>query len=619
MTDQPNPATPPDAALPPPAPEPATSPTAASWTEPSLPAVEPAEAPAPAEVVARDAGTPAGAAIPSRRASGIRWAIAIGGIAVVVGLTAVIIALAGGRPTPSIAVGYMPSNAVQYGEYRLDLPGDQRQKLASFLAKFPGFADQAAVQPKLYEVFDKIVTLASSNSQTFTTDIEPWFGGQIAAGSGPFDAAALSGMSTGPMAGIGNQLVVVTVKDAAKANAWIQKTISNSAVGSPYGGATLYSAGGYAAAVTDKVILGGSEAAVKAAVDTNGQGNLAADPEFKAAFASVSHDYVSFSFIDYRSLVSSVVSMGLPAAGLERSIDDALLGLVPTWFASQMRFENDAIVSESSYPSVDFGFDAKNKASTLAGHAPPSALFYAESHDIGAAQKAFLDKLRAIPELSSTFGQIDQSAGLIGGLDGLFGWWGDTAVVIGPDTAGSLSGGLLIAPTDAAAAKKTFETLRSFIVLGGGQAGIKLRDEKHGDATVTIIDFSAAMASSGGVPPGVKAEIAYTVTDDIVVLGYGQSFVNAVLDAGPGPSLADDARFKGLLDRVGKENLGLTFVDVQGIRGLVEPLAKGLVKADEWAFYEKEILPYLSHLDALVSSARVDGDIDRLPMAFTVK
>jgi hypothetical protein len=30
-------------------------------------------------------------------------------------------------------------------------------------------------------------------------------------------------------------------------------------------------------------------------------------------------------------------------------------------------------------------------------------------------------------------------------------------------------------------------------------------------------------------------------------------------------------------------------------------------------------VPYVSHLDALVSSSKLDGGINRLPMSFTVK
>jgi hypothetical protein len=121
------------------------------------------------------------------------------------------------------------------------------------------------------------------------------------------------------------------------------------------------------------------------------------------------------------------------------------------------------------------------------------------------------------------------------------------------------------------------------------------------------------------VPPGVKTEIAWTVTDDVVAVGYPAAYVNAVLDAGPGPSLADDERFKSLVARVGADNLGLTFVDIQGIRALVEPLVKPLVPADDWAYYEKEILPYVSHVDAVISSSRADGNVNRLPMAITAK
>jgi hypothetical protein len=649
MTDQPNPAAPPPGSDPAagtpgdvpgptePTPSPAPTPTpeasaptqgptptwaqpGPTWAEPGLPAVEPADETAPAQAVARDGGE-AGA---TRKSSGVRWAIAIGGIAIVVGITIAIIALtSGSRPTPSIAVGYMPNDTVQYGEYRLDLPGDQRQKLAAYLSKLPGFADQSAIQPKLNEVFDRIVAAASSNSQTFTTDIQPWFGGQIGIGSGPLNLSPPTGdaqdQSVMGMGRFGNQLVVVTITDPAKAKAWVEKTAGTKATATEYGGASLYTATGYAAAVTDKVLIAGREAAVKAAIDTKGQGTLASDPEFNAAFSSVSRDYVAFGFVDYRSAVTSVVNLAAPSGGLERSMTDAFLGFIPAWLATDARFEDDALVAETAFPSVDIGFSAKNRASTLSGHAPASTLFYAESHDVGAALTAFLDKLRAIPELSSTFVQIDQSAGLIGGLDGLFGWWGDSAVVIGPNPDGSIGGGLLIAPTDAAAARKTFATLRSFVVLGGAQAGITLRDETHGDATVTIIDFSGAMAASGGVPPGVKAEIAYTVTDNIVVVGYGAAFVDAVLDAGPGKSLADDARFKSLVERVGTENLGLTFVDVQAIRNLVEPLVKPLVSDEEWATYQREIVPYVSHLDALVSSSKIDGGINRLPMSFTVK
>ncbi len=264
---------------------------------------------------------------------------------------------------------------------------------------------------------------------------------------------------------------------------------------------------------------------------------------------------------------------------------------------------------------------AANKRSTLTSHVPPATIFYAESHDVGKSLTALLDRFRALPELRDTFAEIDRTAAIAGGIDGSIGWWGDTAIAVSTGSDGSLHGGLLIAPTDVEAAKATFGTLRALLALGGSQAGLEVRDEQHGDTTVTIIDFSGVSGVTD-VTVGAKplpTEFAYAVTNDIVVIGYGPSFVTDVLDAGPGPSLADDARFKSLLARVGEENVGFSFVDVDAIRKLIEPIAKSEASADDWATYEREIVPYVSHFDAVISGIRIDGDINRLISAFTVK
>jgi hypothetical protein len=573
--------------------------------------------------VTSESGTFGAEAPAGRRASGVRWAIALGGVALVVAATFAIIALASGRPATSIAVGYMPAETIQYTEVRLDLPGDQRQKLAAFLANFPGFADQASVDTKLDEILDRLLSAASNGEQTWSADIRPWFGGVIATGSGPLSTEGLSGM---PMSGMaGAPFVVVTIKDPAVATAWVQEMIGASASSSQYGDATLISGGnaaaGFVIGINSEVMLAGTDAAVRAAIDSKGDGKLAEDAEFKAAFETVGSDYVGFSFMEYRAYLESILNMSTGSgSGLDRTtVDDELLAMVPPWQVSVARIEADAIVGESVYPSIDFGFKAGNKRSDLAGHVPPGTMFYAESHDIGASLTALLDRLRQMPDLKDTFGQIDQGAGMIGGLNGLIGWWGDVGVAVTKLPDGTVGGGLLIAPTDAAKANETFTTLRSFLVLGGGQAGLQLRDVQHGDATVTVIDFSEAAGSSVDLPPGYKPEIAYAVTNDIVVIGYGQAWVEAVLDAGPGPSLADDARYKELLKRVGEENLGVTFVDVTAVRGLLEPLVRAELPADQWATYEREIVPYIVHLDAVVSSSRKDGDLDRLRQALTVK
>ncbi|HET9347076.1 MAG TPA: DUF3352 domain-containing protein [Candidatus Limnocylindrales bacterium] len=600
-----------------------TAPATPAAGEPPTPGYEPLEPGtfAPAHAVARDGAAFSGT---SGRPSRVRWAIALVGVALVVGITAAIVALASGRPDASIAVGYMPDDTVQYSEYRFDLPGDQRQKVASFLSAFPGFDDQAAIDTKLDETFDRIVAAVSSGEQTYTADIEPWFGGQVAMGSGPI-ALGDGGFSTFGMMGGPQAVLVVSVKDQTLAANWVAETAGDELTRTQYNGAVLFSAPsdfgpGFSLAINDEVMIAGLDAAVRAAVDTNGDGRLADDAEFRAALNVATRDYVLFTFSDNRALFSSYLELfnqrgaGDPQA---MTIANEALSLVPAWIATYGRFESDALAFDTAQPSVDLGIELSNGPSALLGAAPPTTIAYAEVHGVGAALSAVVGRFRAYPELDDAIRQAESTIGM--GLDAIYGWWGDMALVLDQDEAGVFGGGLLIAPTDAAAAERLFQVLRSLLVFGGADAGVEIRDVPHGDATITVVDFGeAAGASVDELPPGYKPEIAYAVTPELVVIGYGQAFVESVLDAGPGPSLADDARVSGLLDRVAEENLGFAFLDVRSIREALEPLLREDMSADEWAYYETEIKPFLLPFDALAGSVRRDGDLDRGSSVITV-
>ena len=67
-----------------------------------------------------------------------------------------------------------------------------------------------------------------------------------------------------------------------------------------------------------------------------------------------------------------------------------------------------------------------------------------------------------------------------------------------------------------------------------------------------------------------NVQLAYVATDEVIAIGSSPDFVKHVLDAGAGASLADDARYKGLLGRVDAEHSGVSFLDLAAIRGLIE-------------------------------------------------
>ena len=81
------------------------------------------------------------------------------------GATLAVAALLTGGTTQATVLRYVPQDTVVYGELRLDLPGDQRQAVAEFLSKFPGFADQAALESKIDETLDRLLGEASDGSR----------------------------------------------------------------------------------------------------------------------------------------------------------------------------------------------------------------------------------------------------------------------------------------------------------------------------------------------------------------------------------------------------------------------------------------------------------------------
>ena len=160
------------------------------------------------------AAAPTAPAVPpptKGRPSRVRWAAAIAVVALVVIVSGVAAALLAGRAPNAKILAWAPANSIVYGEFRLDLPGDQHDNLAEFLSHFPGFDDQAAIDTKLDEALDQFLTSATDGDQSYTADIEPWFDGEVG-----FVASDLPNPGTTADAesfDTGSAVVLLSVKD----------------------------------------------------------------------------------------------------------------------------------------------------------------------------------------------------------------------------------------------------------------------------------------------------------------------------------------------------------------------------------------------------------------------
>ena len=578
---------------------------------------------------------------PPRKGGRVRWAVSLAVVAVVIVASAAVAAIITGRSSTAVVLGYVPADTTAYSEVRLDLPGDQRAAAGAFLSKFPGFADQAALDTKLDEVLDQLVKDATNNEQTYTANIKPWFDGEIAFSVGPLPPAPAASSDGTQFLGSSRALALVSIKDQALAQAWFDAAIAKTGAkttSQAYSGATLTvfeATDGvtFALALIDgKVAAAGDIASVKAAVDSKGSSGFASEPGPKAAFDSVKDDYVGFGYVALRPLLDWSNNLnkarGSAVGGVAmEGISDTILKAVPEWTAYWLRFEKDALVMEASAPrAASATGPTENRSSTVVEHVPSSAIFAATSHDLGKTLKETLDLYSTDASAKPVIDQLNQALDLVGGPDAAFGWARDWAIAV--DAAnGTPEGGLIVEPSDPDAAKKLFTALRTFITLGGDQVGATVKDETYNGTTITTVslgDLGKLSGMAGGsaaalpVPTG-NLEIAYAVTDKVVVIGSGAGFVEAVLDTTPSTSLASNETYKTLADRAGT-GTGGSYVDLGAVRGLIEKAAvDGKADAAELKKYETDIKPFLVPFDAMFAAGSIDGDLTRSVIYITVK
>jgi hypothetical protein len=623
--------------------------SAPGGTAPATGGTEPAPAPSGTGVPPAQVGWPsAGAAATTQPVAGpgprrgLRWAVAIVVVALVVTTAAAAAFIMAGKAPDATVLRWVPTDSIIYAEARLDLPGDQRAKLAEFLSKFPGFRDQSTLETKINEVLDRAVSGASNGDQTYSADLAPWFGGEVAFSMGELPSMAdLSDPESAKA--IPEVVTFVSLKDDAKAKAWIGDVIKDAPtttedyngteltlISTP-GGAAAGSMGAWAIPAGSKVLIAGQVDAVKAALDTKGASGLAADAGFSAALAASDDDHVGFMYMNMRSYMDWAMGMS-DAAGVDvcgSTLSPELLAMVPDWMGMRLRIEGDALVMDAAGPLPEGLADKPtNRVSTIAARMPASTIALVEGHDVGKGVLDAIEIYRSDPACADAVKQVEGVVGMLGGFDDLVGWIGDAAVVLNRTDDG-VEGGLVVQTANADDASDLLATLRSFVALGGSSAGMSIREETHGDTTITILDAGdasslfglAGMGAGMTVEPpggaGSHIELAWAVTDDMVVLSVGPNFIKHVLDTDEAGSLGADARFDSLIQRTGKDNVGIVFADLSAMRELVE----GAVAEDAEALakYEAEVKPFLLPFDAYIQSSSVGGELSQTKAVITIK
>jgi hypothetical protein len=534
-----------------------------------------------------------------------------------------VLAFTASSAAASPTLAYAPATSAEYVEFRLDLPGDQRDQLARFLAHFPGFADTTILESKLSDAFDRLATDATNGRYSYSGDFAPW-----AAGPAAFVVLSMPATTTtSPQELLASEhvAVLVAVKDAAKAQVELDKLKDDAAAAGATAssaaiqGTTVWTLGGgtsssmhlsYALAPDMLMVtLRADDIGALLDVKAGRTASLGSSAAYQDASAGAPADRLSSFYVNTKAVMAAV-QYDITSGPLASLLPSGALDKLPEAVFGTIRAESDKLLVDVRYAGGTA--PAAVHASSLAEHVPGSALAYVEAHDAGKGIATLITELKGVPQLHDQLGSLSQVEGLLGAnVESFVSWIGDAGVVVdAPQNANAMPGiGLVATVTDEAVAKAKLAQLRNLIALGGGSSGLTVNDADHNGVTVTTIKLPVGEAMS------FVSSVSYAVAGGMFILGVGPDFVPQALDLQAPDSLARAAGFSDTLAAAGgPDSSGFVYLDVRSIREAVEAAIPSGKRAD----YDMNTRPYLAPFDRVLALNGTSGSTQFARMIVTV-
>jgi hypothetical protein len=539
----------------------------------------------------------------------VRWGVAVGTLAVVVGVVSIAVVLLAAGSVGSAIRGWLPPDTVAYLEVRADLPGDQRSNVADLLARFPGFADRATLETKIDETIERLL---DDSGVRWTQDVKPWFGGEfgLVVTSAIFDAAAELD-EPGPFEPAAppedGAALLVAVRDAAAASAWVATQVEGDVRTETYAGGELTLVAGpegtmMAFAARNDVLVLGGEGTVRAVLDTGGASRVGDSEPFAAGRRAAPGAYLGFGYVDLAAFIDGALEAAGEAAELPQACLDEALAAAPAWAVGSVRAEDDLLAFTSTVAEVGERPATAATASVIAEHLPDTTVVALGTREFGPSLLAWLDRLERLltcdPEAAEIIDQLLVGLAAFGGADALAGWAGDAAFALDFGDRG-WTGGFAATAADEAAAGRALQQVRSILALAGagGDVGIQVREEPYGEGALLLIEVQSDLA--GEEAPAFAA----TVQGGVFAVGT-VDFVKGVVDTERHTSLAATDAYRRAVSAAGGTGVSEVFVHLAGLAAGVETM----VPTEEQDRFRTEVKPYLEPLEAFVALAGPPGE-----------
>lgn len=559
------------------------------------------------------------------------WRVAIIGVvallAVGIGIALGGFLLTGRTAAIGSGASYVPASAPLYVEVRLEPSEVQDAALREFLGTFPAIEGIDLGQPLYGQLTARLdeALAAEGTELSWAADIEPWFDGHVGFAMLDFPASALDPTMPQPAVfGVPSAVAMLGVDDPVAAQSSIDHILAESEIPVTFGqqehaGVTIHvdEDSGMAYALTDdQLLLATAAADIVAALDAHASGSstLSEAGSIASLTDALPTEWLVFGFYDLTDLIASTLE-GNGAFGMTGD----LLANQPMRGAMALTVDGDRVSLPMVSDPPSGPLSVTNADRGLADEVPGDALYYAEGGNVGASLGGMVGSLKAsvgaMPEGAEQLEMVEAALG--GDLEDQVAWMGDVATVAGYDGEQPW-GGAIIVPTDMEEARRTMGQLSTFAGLAtlDPSIGITVEERDIDGFEVTTLRWSDPNRPAEPPPSDMPAPFAlpeviveWIVTDDRVVIGVGDRFVERVLGQDPAGSLAETPRFSDAVDELGgSSNAGLTWVDLRGLRLALEA-ALGDLDPVGMESYESDILPWLEPLDRIVTVSRIAGDL----------
>jgi hypothetical protein len=199
--------------------------------------------------------------------------------------------------------------------------------------------------------------------------------------------------------------------------------------------------------------------------------------------------------------------------------------------------------------------------------------------------------------------QVQDAISKVGGID----WIGDADVVL-TKTGTTYGGGLVVKTTDSATATTKMTMITNLVALAGiGGSGITQTDETYKGATITLVDASGAGL---GLP---ATSLAIATKGDLLIAGYGDAFVKAILDTTAADSLASQSVYQSVMAAAGKSNAEYGYFNISAVADEI-----GQTYSGSASYYNLNVKPYVDHIGG-AAFASIDGSTVTLRFVVTAK